>query len=356
MSQTALADTERADVMEGRERGQAPSLQPPPTGLTRLDPCDRCSPITTQYDKIKEYRLRNYGGTMTSMPQIATDQVAEMFQLALTYQSQGRFNDAINLCEQILESGFEQPDTHFFLGCLYQGQQRWDDAIQQYKQLLDNSDYALACGYALDLCYSAQADLRTGTVDLDDVVDSVNRDMPTIEEAPETHLCVVKIYTSPRQGAPMVEQKEITVIKGKGIVGDRYFLDTYDGYFNNHRVPNSERVMTLISLEGIKKGNKVMQAMGATTLKLEETRRNLVVNVGLNTLRSLVGQEFEVGGIRMRGAGHSTPCWRPPTLPGRPADISTFVRAFLDNTGIRVIPLTSGSIREGDPIVLPDVL
>ena len=60
MSQTALADTERADVMEGRERGQAPSLQPPPTGLTRLDPCDRCNPITTQYDKIKEYRFHPF--------------------------------------------------------------------------------------------------------------------------------------------------------------------------------------------------------------------------------------------------------------------------------------------------------
>jgi MOSC domain-containing protein YiiM len=153
----------------------------------------------------------------------------------------------------------------------------------------------------------------------------------------------------------MVAQKEITVIEGKGIVGDRYFLDSFDGFFNNHHVPNSQRVITLISLEGIEEGNKVMQAMGGTSMKLEETRRNLVVSVGLTTLNELVGQEFNVGSIRMRGVAHSTPCWRPPTLAGRPQDVSAFVKAFLDTGGIRAVPLTSGTIHEGDPLTLPTV-
>jgi MOSC domain-containing protein YiiM len=168
-----------------------------------------------------------------------------------------------------------------------------------------------------------------------------------------TPLSVVGIYISPHKGQPMVAQKEIMVIEGKGIVGDRYFLDTFDGYYDNHHVPNSERVMTLISLEGIEAGNKVMQEMGGTPIRPEETRRNLVVSVGVNALNALVGQEFEVGGIRMRGVAASTPCWRPPTLAGRQDDIIPFIHAFMDNGGIRVIPLMSGLIREGDPIALP---
>lgn len=176
--------------------------------------------------------------------------------------------------------------------------------------------------------------------------------VPLVEKEPAP-LSVVKMYTSPHKGQPMVEQKEITIIEGKGIIGDRYFLDSFTGYFDNHRVPNCERAITLISLEGIEEGNRVIQEMGGTPMRPEETRRNLLVSVGLNALDDLIGQEFEVGGIRMRGVGASTPCWRPPSLGGRPEDITAFVNAFIYKTGIRAIPLTSGSIREGDLIRLP---
>ncbi len=72
-------------------------------------------------------------------------------------------------------------------------------------------------------------------------------------------LSVVRIYTSPHQGQPMVAQKEITVIVGKGIRGDRYFLDDFAGFYDNRRIPNSQRAITLIALEGIEEGNKILQ-------------------------------------------------------------------------------------------------
>ncbi len=297
-----------------------------------------------------EQRRMESMSNMRSLPQIAADQVTETLQLAQLYQSQGRFNEAIDLCEQILASGFERADVRFFLGWLYQEQRRWDEAIQQFKHLLGDPDYGLSCDYALGQCYCAQADQRI--VQFEGAIDSINLDSLTVEDAAQTHLSVMKIYTSPRQGEPMVAQKEITVIEGKGIVGDRYFLDNFAGFFDNHHVPNSQRVITLISLEGIEEGSKMMQARGGTPMRPEETRRNLVVNVGLNALSDLVGQEFNVGGVRMRGVASSTPCWRPPTLAGRPQDVSAFVKAFLDTGGIRAVPLTSGLIREGDPITL----
>ncbi len=132
------------------------------------------------------------GGGMNpaSQKRIAANQVTGALQQAQTYQNQGRFNDAIDLCEQILASGFERPDARYFLGWLYQEQQRWDDAIQQFQRLLNDPDYALSCYYALGQCYRARGDLRTATVHFDEAVDRVNLDALTSEESDQlVQLC-----------------------------------------------------------------------------------------------------------------------------------------------------------------------
>ena len=70
---------------------------------------------------------------------ITASQVTGALQQAQTFQTQGRFTDAIDLCEQILESGFDRPDARYFLGWLYQEQQRWDEAIHQFQTLAQRS-------------------------------------------------------------------------------------------------------------------------------------------------------------------------------------------------------------------------
>ncbi|HET7638980.1 MAG TPA: tetratricopeptide repeat protein, partial [Ktedonobacteraceae bacterium] len=117
-------------------------------------------------------------------------QVTGVLRQAQTFQTQGRFNDAIDLCEQILESGFDRPDARYFLGWLYQEQQRWDEAIRQFQVLLNDPDYALSCYYALGQCYRARGDLRTATVHFDEAVDRVNLDALTVEESDQlVQLC-----------------------------------------------------------------------------------------------------------------------------------------------------------------------
>ncbi|HCI81270.1 MAG TPA: hypothetical protein DHW02_16450, partial [Ktedonobacter sp.] len=97
---------------------------------------------------------------------------------------------AIDLCEQILESGIDRPDARYFLGWLYQEQQRWDEAIRQFQMLLNDPDYALSCYYALGQCYRARGDLRTATVHFDEAVDRVNLDALTEEESDQlVQLC-----------------------------------------------------------------------------------------------------------------------------------------------------------------------
>jgi tetratricopeptide (TPR) repeat protein len=130
------------------------------------------------------------GMESASHRRITASQVTGVLKQAQTFQTQGRFNDAIDLCEQILESGFDRPDARYFLGWLYQEQQRWDEAISQFQLLLNDPDYALSCYYALGQCYRARGDLRTATVHFDEAVDRVNLDALTVEESDQlVQLC-----------------------------------------------------------------------------------------------------------------------------------------------------------------------
>ncbi len=131
-------------------------------------------------------------GGMESAPRkrVSASQVTGVLKQAQTFQTQGRFNDAIDLCEQILESGFDRPDARYFLGWLYQEQQRWEEAINQFQLLLNDPDYALSCYYALGQCYRARGDLRTATIHFDEAVDRVNLDALTVEESDQlVQLC-----------------------------------------------------------------------------------------------------------------------------------------------------------------------
>jgi len=121
---------------------------------------------------------------------ITASQVTGVLKQAQTFQAQGRLNDAIDLCEQIIDSGIDRPDARYFLGWLYQEQQRWEDAIRQFQLLLNDPDYALSCYYALGQCYRAKGDLRTAAVHFDEAVDRVNLDALTVEESDQlVQLC-----------------------------------------------------------------------------------------------------------------------------------------------------------------------
>ncbi|HLQ10293.1 MAG TPA: tetratricopeptide repeat protein [Ktedonobacteraceae bacterium] len=130
------------------------------------------------------------GMPLTPRKRITASQVTGVLRQAQTFQTQGRFPDAVDLCEQIIESGFDRPDARYFLGWLYQEQRRWDDAIRQFQTLLNDPDYALSCYYALGQCYRAKNDLRTATMHFDEAVDRVNLDALTAEESDQlVQLC-----------------------------------------------------------------------------------------------------------------------------------------------------------------------
>jgi MOSC domain-containing protein YiiM len=148
---------------------------------------------------------------------------------------------------------------------------------------------------------------------------------------------IVGIWVAPGEGAPMESRDEARAIAGKGLEGDRYAL--LAGKYSGTRVEDARRAVTLIEREAIE---------GARTeygveLSEGETRRNLVTaGVPLN---HLVGREFTVGEVRLRGFDLSEPCTylEGLTRPG-------VRKPLVHRGGLRAEILDDGVIRVGDPV------
>ena len=144
---------------------------------------------------------------------------------------------------------------------------------------------------------------------------------------------VVAIYITPRGGAPMVEVSTVRAVTGKGLEGDRYA----DGLGTYSTQPGTGREVTLIEVETIESlAREYDVEMGPA-----ETRRNLVT-LGL-PLNHLVGREFRVGDVTLRGTRLCEPCnhLETLTLPG-------VRRGLIHRGGLRAEIINGGIIRAGD--------
>jgi MOSC domain-containing protein YiiM len=131
---------------------------------------------------------------------------------------------------------------------------------------------------------------------------------------------------------PLVEVQEINCIAGRGIHGDR-FLDYRENYKGQ---------ITFFSWEVFE---KLARHFGFTDKSPGLLRRNVIVsNVDLN---DLIGREFSIQGVRLRGTAHCRPCyWMNQAIaPG--------AEEFLQgNGGLRAQILTDGVITIGDAKLL----
>jgi MOSC domain-containing protein YiiM len=128
---------------------------------------------------------------------------------------------------------------------------------------------------------------------------------------------------------PAIEVPEIECVAGHGIKGDRYF-DYRDDYKGQ---------ITFFSLEIFR---ELCDAFGVTECSPGAVRRNVLTS-GTDLL-ALVGQDFEIQGVRMRGTEHCRPCYwmNDAVAPG--------AEEFLKqrNGGLRARILSDGVIRVGD--------
>ena len=130
--------------------------------------------------------------------------------------------------------------------------------------------------------------------------------------------------------APMDSVNEIDVIQGKGIVGDRYFVE------NNEK----RKQITLIEVENIDFYNKISN----TNIPAIKFRRNIVTK-GIK-LNDLVGKEFYIGNVKVKAHDLCRPCKNlEESLKQK-----NIVKEFIRKGGLRCEILSSGKIFIADMI------
>jgi tetratricopeptide (TPR) repeat protein len=114
---------------------------------------------------------------------LSASQVGSALREAQELQQDGQLEEAIELCEDLMNAGVDRPDARYFLGWLYQEAERWEDAADQFQLLLADPDYALSCYYALGQCARAQGNIEEAAQYFDEAVDRVNLDALTRDES-----------------------------------------------------------------------------------------------------------------------------------------------------------------------------
>ena len=111
---------------------------------------------------------------------------------------------------------------------------------------------------------------------------------------------IVNLLISKSIESPMQNVTEIVLEKEKGIFGDRYYIQ--EGTFSHKEKIEPDRDVTLIEIEKINDLN----TQHNIDITPEDFRRNIVVsNCDLN---SLVGKEFQIGEVVLRGIRLCEPC------------------------------------------------
>ncbi len=137
------------------------------------------------------------------------------------------------------------------------------------------------------------------------------------------------------EGAPIQRVQQVKAVPGKGLEGDRYFKK-FQTQPDSYR---PDREITLIEAEAV-------EAL-ARDIKIEleaiNSRRN-VVTQGV-PLNHLVGREFQVGSVRLKGLKLCEPC---ATLEGLTQ--KGIITGLLHRGGLRAQILTEGIIKVGDVV------
>ena len=145
---------------------------------------------------------------------------------------------------------------------------------------------------------------------------------------------VIAIFIASKPAEPMRNVESIEAVAGAGLRGDRKFRDA------SHPKKNTpERELTLIESEAIDGVNRDYP------LRIEpiETRRNLLTSgVALN---HLVGREFSIGTVRLRGVMLCEPCSHLEKLTRQGV-----MRALTHRGGLRAQILEGGRISVNDAI------
>lgn len=148
---------------------------------------------------------------------------------------------------------------------------------------------------------------------------------------------VVSLHVAPSAAAPIQSVGSVAAFAGRGVEGDRYFNQL--GTYSNH--PGTGRHVTLIESEAL----DALLREYKIALEPSMARRNVVTRrIALN---HLVGKQFNIGAVILRGTRLCEPCAHLEKLsqPGA-------MRGLIHRGGLRAEIVTGGTIRVGDEILV----
>ena len=143
---------------------------------------------------------------------------------------------------------------------------------------------------------------------------------------------IAKLLISKDTQSDMLNVNQIVLEIGKGIFGDRYY--NQEGTFSNKGEIEPDRDVTLIEIEKIDDLNKEHDL----NITAEDFRRNIVVsNCDLN---SLVGKEFQIGEVVLKGLRLCEPC----KYLSNKLDNEKVLSQMVHKAGLRAQIIKGGSI------------
>ena len=141
---------------------------------------------------------------------------------------------------------------------------------------------------------------------------------------------IFKICISDKNENKMINVNSVEAVSGKGILNDRYYGE------NN----SQDTQITLIESENIDYYNEISE----TKIPYINFRRNIITK-GIQ-LNDLVGKEFLIGNIKMKGHRLCDPC----RYLQEKLEQKNLVKKLLNRGGLRCAVLTDGIISVNDPI------
>ena len=148
--------------------------------------------------------------------------------------------------------------------------------------------------------------------------------------------CIAGIFIASDARGAMASLPAVNAVAGRGLEGDRYF-NKQGTFWKDH--PDFQ--LTLIEEEAI----TALQRDYGIALAAGNARRNLVTRgVALN---HLVGREFTIGSVRIRGLRLCEPCSHLEKM----CDLQV-IKGLRHRGGLRAEILESGQIQVGDVLQL----
>ena len=143
---------------------------------------------------------------------------------------------------------------------------------------------------------------------------------------------IIKLLISKDPQSTMINVNQMVLEIDKGIFGDRYYNQI--GTFSNKETIEPDSHVTLIELEKITALNEEHNL----NITAEDFRRNIVVtNCDLN---SLVGKEFQIGEVVLKGLRLCEPC----KYLSNKLDNEKVLSQMVHKAGLRAQIIKGGSI------------